>query len=179
MGQRHWKQRRSAFVDRKLPQRQDAHWPSMPSTPNKNPRNLNVICEGAIWLGCAHSFLKLKQRLVHIIFSTDVSRNLVSYEFFEAEDDLCSLSTGRRGEVEWVARYYAPLPEAVAQKMQKEPKEKNICRRLEQQPWSHLAQATAPFWKPCVGSSQAELYFHIFRPRNAPRKRVKLNMRTN
>ena len=45
------------------------------------------------------------------------------------EEDTCNLTTGRRNETEWVARYNAPLPEAKALELQADPSRKKLLQK--------------------------------------------------
>lgn len=69
-----------------------------------------------------------------------LSKVLHSSRFiWAAEDDICSLSVGRRDQLEWVARYYTKLPDELAKGV-----EKNLTKRPEQALPRLLVLATPP-----------------------------------
>ena len=64
-----------------------------------------------------------------------------------SKEDVCSLSTGRRGEIEWVARYYASIPDDVAKKLQAEPKNKKILQKTRTATLKSFTTSHAAFFR--------------------------------
>ena len=76
-----------------------------------------------------------------------LSKVLHSSRFiWAAEDDICSLSVGRRDQLEWVARYYTKLPDELAKGVEKKLNQKTRTSTAKTFGSSHAAFLNSLKW---------------------------------